>query len=148
MTTATSDFAQGSAPTTTVVETGRLFGGVARFYRLPEHSDARGALLAMEFEALPFAPRRAFMVHGVPTGTARGGHAHARGQQLLVCLSGEVIVELRLRGEVEHVRMDRHIDALLIEAGVWARQTYLDDAVLLVLASEPYDAASYQHMPA
>src|SRR3546814_3738939 len=92
----------------------------------------------------PVTPRRAFTVHGVPAGTSRGGHAHARGQQLLVCLSGEVIVELRFRGEIEQVRLARPNNALLVDAGVWARQTYLDDAVLLVLASEPYDADSYQ----
>ena len=148
MTAAALELAPGSAPGTTVVEAGRLLRGAALVYQLPEHADARGALLPMEFAALPFAPRRAFTVHGVPAGTSRGGHAHARGQQLLVCLSGEVIVELRFRGEIEQVRLARPINALLVDAGVWARQTYLDDAVLLVLASEPYDADSYQHTPA
>lgn len=143
-----SDSTPRAVPDTTAVETRRLFHGAVRLCRLPQHTDARGALLPLEFHALPLVPRRAFLVHGVPAGTSRGGHAHACGQQLFVCLAGEVIVELEFRGEAEHVRLSRPIDALLVDAGVWARQTYLDDAVLLVFASEPYDADDYcQHVP-
>lgn len=121
-------------------ELASFFGGRARLYRFSRHTDARGTLLATD--QLPFAPFRAFLVRDVPPGTTRGGHAHTHGQQLLVRLSGRIQVELRAAGEKQFVELNESADALLIEAGVWARQTYLD-AQLLVLASHPYDPASY-----
>lgn len=125
-----------------------LFGdGKARLYRLHGIADARGELVPLDFGALPFTPCRAFLVQAVPPGQARGGHAHARGQQLLVCVAGRVEVELRHGGRSERVELRPGTDALLLEAGVWARQAYGDGGALLVLASDPYDPDSYVREP-
>jgi dTDP-4-dehydrorhamnose 3,5-epimerase-like enzyme len=126
-------------------ELGILPGGRARRVRLEPRTDERGSLLPVEFASLPFEPRRVFVVNGVPVGGVRGGHSHRRGQQLLICVSGSVDVELRDNGSVERVTLDRAGGGLLVEAGVWAEQTYLEaGSVLLVFASEPYDADSYE----
>lgn len=106
-------------------------------------SEPRGDLTAVDFDTLPFQPVRAFSVSNCPAGTSRGAHAHREGQQLLVCTRGEVEVELR-RGTRRHVRCLAGGPALLVPARVWARQRYLTaDSTLLVLASRPYDPASY-----
>jgi hypothetical protein len=111
---------------------------------LVRKDDARGSLLPFDFASLPFLPRRLFVVHDVPPGTVRGGHAHKRARQLLVCLFGRIDVELRDGGRTEMLILDSADSGLLIEAGVWSAQTYVaPGSMLLVLASEPYDAASY-----
>jgi dTDP-4-dehydrorhamnose 3,5-epimerase-like enzyme len=116
-----------------------LFGGKAALVTLARHSDLRGALTPFEFAALPFMPRRIFVVSDVPVGTTRGKHAHRNGRQLLVCLSGRVRIDMRSGNISESIVLDGSEHGLLIDSGVWAAQTYLvRGTVLLVLASEPY----------
>ena len=122
-----------------------LCDGQACLYRLQGIVDPRGELVPLDFGALPFVPRRAFLVQEVPPGQVRGGHAHAHGQQLLVCIAGKVDVELRHRGQSGHVALHAGSEALLVKAGVWARQAYGVGAVLLVLASDAYDPEAYVH---
>jgi dTDP-4-dehydrorhamnose 3,5-epimerase-like enzyme len=83
-------------------------------------------------------------VHGVPPGVSRGGHAHARGEQLLLAITGEIVVDLRY-ADIEHrISLTASTQALLIGPGVWARQTYsTPGAILMVHASETYDEDSY-----
>lgn len=123
---------------------GMWFDGRVRSLSLARHVDARGALLPIEFDQLPFMPRRLFTVSGMPAGTRRGGHAHREGQQFLVCLQGEVDLRLRVRdGELQFpLRPDG--PGLLIGPMVWCEQTYqAPGTVLLVVSSEPYDPDSY-----
>ena len=115
-----------------------LLGGRARW--LASSGDAPDAALPLSGPGFPFAPQRLFVVDRVPPGTRRGGHAHRSNRQVLVCLDGHVDVELRASGSNARVELARGSPALLIEPGVWAAQTYRDAAaMLLVLASEPYD---------
>lgn len=127
-----------------VSDPGILANHRARTLRFPPRDDDRGSLLPLDFTGLPFAPRRLFVVQQVPPGSVRGQHAHKRARQLLVCVAGRVEVELRDAGAAESVTLDRADTGLLIEAGVWAAQTYVEPGtVLLVLSSEPYDSESY-----
>jgi dTDP-4-dehydrorhamnose 3,5-epimerase-like enzyme len=124
------------------------FGGRARRIALPERVDPRGALLPLDFDRLPFEPRRIFVVHDVPAGTTRGGHAHRSSRMLLVRLAGRIDVELRAGGDRAMVVLDRSDTALLLEPGVWAAHTYVTaDATILVLADEPFDPAGYSTEP-
>tara|TARA_R100000687_G_scaffold762_1_gene1424 strand:- start:65714 stop:66079 length:366 start_codon:yes stop_codon:yes gene_type:complete len=108
------------------------------------HNDSRGSLLPLDSAQLPFRPERVFTVSAVPAGTRRGGHGHLRGQQLLACLSGKILVTLQRDGERVDITLDGASPALLVSAGIWGEQTYIDaQSVLLVLASDPYDADSY-----
>ncbi len=107
--------------------------------------DIRGNLTVGEVGAgLPFAPQRYFMVFDVPSAETRGAHAHRTCAQLLIAVSGQVRVAVDDGvGSQEHV-LDRRSLALHVPPMIWATQTgYSADAVLLVLASEPYDAAEY-----
>lgn len=121
-----------------------LLDGRARVIALDRHVDERGSLVPFDFAALPLTPCRAFVVDGAAPGTARGGHAHRRGSQLLVRLSGTVVVELRFGGETASVELSSTDRGLLIGPQVWALQTYHGpDSRLLVFADRPYDPSSY-----
>lgn len=120
------------------------FEGAARLLPVQRHNDHRGSLLPLDFAQLPFRPERVFTVSAVTPGTRRGGHGHLRGKQLLVCLSGEILVALECDGERVEITLDGASPALLVGAGIWGEQTYSQEhSVLLVLASDPYDETSY-----
>jgi dTDP-4-dehydrorhamnose 3,5-epimerase-like enzyme len=120
------------------------FAGRACLIAIERHVDARGALLPLQLDRLPFAPRRLFTVSGVPAGTVRGGHGHRDGQQLLVCLQGRIDLCLRLNDEEARTSLTADGPAALIGPRIWCRQTYCGEgSVLLVLSSEPYDPTSY-----
>jgi len=117
---------------------------MVRFIDLPEVVEPRGSLLPFDFAALPFAPRRVFVVRDVPPGTTRGGHTHRSATQLLVRLAGAVTVEVRPAGVPATITLADSHAGLLIPPGVWSSQTYLTpDAALLVLCDEPYDPSGY-----
>lgn len=107
--------------------------------------DERGTLSFAELgDALPFEPRRFFLVHNVPAGMSRGGHAHRRCEQYLVAVGGKVAVTLDDGEYRAEYLLERPDQGLHIPAGIWGEQHYLaDDSCLLVLASAPYDAGDY-----
>ncbi|MBD9404366.1 FdtA/QdtA family cupin domain-containing protein [Acidovorax sp. ACV02] len=120
------------------------FEGRARLIDLPVHADERGNLLSIDFDDLPFRPRRVFTVTNVPAGAIRGEHGHRTGQQLLICLQGKIELVLRTGPEEVNTALIPSGPGLLLGSGVWCRQTYVaSDSVLLVMASEKYDPASY-----
>ena len=113
--------------------------------RLRTVRDIRGGLLPLDLpDDLPFAPRRVFFVHGVPSKEVRGEHAHRRCEQFLVCVSGSVrcIVDDG-QTRLEYVLDDPSI-GLHMPAMTWGTQyDYTPDAVLAVFASLPYDDSDY-----
>ena len=112
--------------------------------RLNSHSDARGRLIAAETTALPFEPKRLFFVDSVSSGAARGGHAHRSCHQLLVAVAGEmkVVVDDGRRARV--VVMDTPEFGWHLPPMIWSMQFgHTNGAVLLVMASDPYDRSDY-----
>lgn len=116
-----------------------------RVIELPTHRDMRGALFAGELDAvLAFVPRRYFVVSNVPSRHVRGQHAHRECAQFLTCLAGSVSVHVDDGERRAEVELDTPSRGLLIPPMVWASQfRYTADAVLLVLASHPYQADDY-----
>lgn len=111
---------------------------------VPQFVDSRGRLSVLEFDRLPFRPERVFFVTDVPTGECRGGHSHSYGEQILICLSGRIEVELKSKGAACAVICEPRGNGLLIRARTWSRQTFLEPGtILLVLCSTPYDPDSY-----
>jgi dTDP-4-dehydrorhamnose 3,5-epimerase-like enzyme len=120
------------------------FADDVRLVGIPLNVDERGRLVEFDFSVVPFPVRRAFAVADVPAGTTRGGHRHRDAAQLLSCVTGSVAVELR-RGEAQHeLELTPEMGGLYIAPGVWASQRYVrEGTVLVVLASAPFDPASY-----
>ena len=115
-----------------------------RLLEFPRHADTRGTLVPMDAGDLPFVPKRVFMVEGSDGGSIRGGHSHRSTRQLLICVSGEVTVNVRHATGSMPIKLIPNGVALLLEAGVWTTQEYRSTSDrLLVLASEPYSPDSY-----
>lgn len=116
-----------------------------RFMKMPMVTDLRGILSYGEYDKqLPFVPRRYFVVTDVPSKDVRGEHAHRKLHQLLICVKGSCCVALDDGYNRDKVILDTLDKALYIPPMVWASQyKYSQDAVLLVLASDEYEADSY-----
>ena len=119
--------------------------GEATIHHLPQVTDLRGSLIFGEASRhVPFEVKRYFLVYGVQSEHIRGEHAHRRLHQFLVCVSGRCNV-VTDDGRTRHeVVLDSPSKGVHIPPMVWATQyKFSPDAVLLVLASEYYDAAEY-----
>lgn len=114
-------------------------------HRLTLAEDLRGKLAAGEFgREIPFTPKRYFMVFDVPGKEVRGEHAHRQCQQFLVCIRGSVSVVVDDGRASEEIELGEPNVGVLVPPMVWAVQyKYSSDAVLLVFASEHYDASDY-----
>jgi hypothetical protein len=55
---------------------------------------AAGKLGVVEFNSLPFVPKRLYWLSDVPLGGERGHHAHKALTQLICVLTGSVEVEI------------------------------------------------------
>jgi UDP-2-acetamido-3-amino-2,3-dideoxy-glucuronate N-acetyltransferase len=107
--------------------------------------DLRGALAAAELgQGLPFPPKRFFVVFDVPTREVRGAHAHKVLHQFLVCIRGECSLLVDDGEHREEIVLDTPGVGVHLPPMVWGVQyNFSADAMLLVLASEPYDADEY-----
>jgi acetyltransferase-like isoleucine patch superfamily enzyme/dTDP-4-dehydrorhamnose 3,5-epimerase-like enzyme len=117
----------------------------ASLLHLPKFRDLRGSLIPIEFgDNLPFTPKRIFCVYEVTGERIRGEHAHRECHQILICINGSLRVLVDNGTERREVTLDTPQSALHIHPMVWASQRrFSPNAVVLVLASHPYDNADY-----
>ncbi|MDC0363044.1 FdtA/QdtA family cupin domain-containing protein [Halioglobus sp.] len=126
----------------------KYFDGRAWLHTLERITDHRGVLSPFDFSAMPFEPSRTFVVSGSSANTVRGGHGHRQGQQMLVCLQGRIEVLMRTDGEEASTTLEPGLSGLVFGPGIWCQQTYqVAGSILLVFASDPYDATSYLRDP-
>ncbi|HEX3966647.1 MAG TPA: WxcM-like domain-containing protein [Edaphobacter sp.] len=114
-------------------------------HRLPFAADMRGKLSFGEIERqVPFSVNRFFLVYGVPGKEVRGEHAHYRCHQFLICTHGTCSVMADDGTNREEFLLDDPTIGVYLPPRVWGVQyKYSADAVLLVFASEYYDAKDY-----
>ena len=113
--------------------------------RFPEVIDLRGQLTFGEVDGqLPFAVDRFFLVYGVASQELRGEHAHRSCHQLIIATTGAVSVLTDNGSELIEVRIDEPTIGVHLPPMVWGVQfRHTADAVLMVLASDRYDADDY-----
>lgn len=114
-------------------------------YMFQPHGDDRGQLIALEENAdIPFSIKRVYYMYDTKEGVRRGFHAHRKLEQILVCVSGSCKVLLDNGVERKDVFLEKPYEGLYISSGMWREMyDFTPDAVLLVLASEPYDESDY-----
>jgi len=112
------------------------------------NSDHRGDLLAFELaDGLPFNAKRVFTILANEGKYARGGHANSC-DELIVCLSGSVTIEL------DNGRQKTSVDLLTPNQAVWVRpgifirlDRFSPHTVLLVFASHAYEETRHFDCP-
>lgn len=117
----------------------------AQLVAVPTFTDERGQLTVAEgCRQIPFAIARVYFVHGVPPGRTRGGHAHRRGQEVLLAAAGSLDVALDDGRARRRFTLDRPGVGLYVPPLLWGRQErFAAGTVCLVLASLPYDERDY-----
>jgi len=91
----------------------------------------------------PFEIKRIYFTHSVNPNMKRGGHAHWALNQMLIAAWGQVSLTLEKNDEVVDVLLDSPGSGVLITPVTWRDITFGPSAVLLVLASEPYNESDY-----
>jgi UDP-2-acetamido-3-amino-2,3-dideoxy-glucuronate N-acetyltransferase len=121
-----------------------LVDGVS-LIRLSRIDGDNGSLIVGELGAgLPFVVRRIFTLLDIPSDEPRGIHAHRKCEQFLICLSGSVTAVVDDGSTRREVILDDPTLGLYMPAMTWGTQyRYSPDAILLVLASDAYDAGDY-----
>ncbi|MBO9123164.1 MULTISPECIES: WxcM-like domain-containing protein [unclassified Rhizobium] len=119
--------------------------GRCELWRLPRFADLRGQLAPLEYEKdLPFVPKRSFIVHGVPSNKVRGEHAHHQCKQFLIAVHGSVSVVIDDGTRRKEVQLSDPSTGLYLSPLVWGIQYKFEpNSVLLVFASDPYEASDY-----
>ncbi|WP_410529800.1 sugar 3,4-ketoisomerase [Tamlana sp. I1] len=111
---------------------------------IPKIKDYRGNLAVIEKEVIPFTIARVYYLFDVPSGSARGGHAHKNLTQFLVALSGSFDVVLKDGKDQNRLTLNNPSKGLLIKPGIWRElENFSSGAVCLVLASNVYEEEDY-----
>ena len=114
-------------------------------YTFPPHGDERGQLVAIEaLKDLPFEFKRVYYIYDTKDGVRRGFHAHYDLEQILICVSGSCKIHLDNGFETEEVLLDKPYEGLYIANNMWREMyDFTKGAVLLVIASRPYEESDY-----
>ena len=106
-------------------------------------AETRGDLIPIEFDSLPFIPKRVFVVKGCPKGVIRGNHAHYTTKQYLICIQGEIKVFI-YDGKDSKELILKEGQTTLIDVLQWDSQEFrTGNDVLLVMCSTPYSLEDY-----
>lgn len=106
-------------------------------------NDSRGDLFPLDYNKLNFKPLRMFWTTNVPRNMIRGGHAHYKTQQYLMCLQGVVEVLLD-NGKNKEKYIIKSGEGIYVSEMVWDEQKYLTgNEILCVLCSTEYDIEDY-----
>lgn len=114
-------------------------------YVFQPHGDNRGQLIALEeLKDIPFRIRRVYYMYDTAEGVTRGYHAHKSLEQILICIHGSCKILLDNGTEKKIVPLEKPYEGLYVASAMWREMfDFSPDAVLMVLASEPYDEADY-----
>lgn len=110
-----------------------------------EKGDLRGHMVVIEqFKDVPFAIKRLFYMYGSEGDSIRGKHANRKSEFVLINVSGKSKVKI-FDGKSEHIyELTQPHMGIYIPNMVWKEMyDFSEDSVLLVLASELYDANEY-----
>jgi dTDP-4-dehydrorhamnose 3,5-epimerase-like enzyme len=115
---------------------------MAKLIDLKTYSDKRGNLTVIE-KVIPFSIKRIFYIYGVDD-SIRGGHRHHKTIQAAICLKGSCVVSNNNGAHKEDFYLDQPSKCLIIDPGDWhIMHHFTEDAILMVLASEYFDANDY-----
>lgn len=115
--------------------------------KFPLFNEHNGRLTVFEQgstnQKVNFPMARAFSVVA-NAGSTRGNHAHVRCTQLLICLSGKILLEMSDAEEKQEFLLTPNGQGMLVSPGIWVTQQYQEnESVLLVLCDREYEENDY-----
>jgi dTDP-4-dehydrorhamnose 3,5-epimerase-like enzyme len=118
---------------------------IPRLVDFPYIASELGVLGVVEgTDILPFPVSRMYFIHNVPSGAERGSHAHKELNQLMICLSGSVEVDLDDGDNTFPFELKNPYQAIQVPSGYCRTlKNFSVDAVLVVLASNEYQESDY-----
>ena len=106
-------------------------------------SDKDACLIPIEFKDLNFKPKRIFYVINVPINEQRGGHAHYKTKQLLICVKGIIGVKLHDGKELKQYII-KEGESIFVDKMIWDSQSFLTgNDILLVICNTEYNKEDY-----
>jgi len=119
---------------------------MASLINLKTFTDERGNLTVIE-KVVPFDIKRIFYIYGVDE-SERGGHRHLKTLQAAICIRGHCVIYNNNGKDETSFVLDSPDQCLLIQPEDWhTMHSFSEDAILMVLASEYFDASDYVHTP-
>ena len=113
---------------------------------LKTFTDKRGNLTVIE-KSIPFDIKRIFYIYGVDD-SVRGGHRHHKTIQAAICLQGSCHINNNNGNKKEEFTLDSPHKCLILEPSDWhTMDRFTSNAILMVLASEYFDANDYIFEP-
>jgi len=113
---------------------------------LKTYTDKRGNLTVIE-KVIPFEIKRIFYIYGVD-GSERGGHRHHKTIQAAICLRGSCKIYNNNNKKEVIFNLDMPSQALILQPEDWHKMfAFTPDTILMVMASEYYDALDYIYEP-
>jgi dTDP-4-dehydrorhamnose 3,5-epimerase-like enzyme len=115
-----------------------------RVISLPRFVDERGSLAAIEDPLLPFQPKRFYCLYGVSAHARRGCHAHWKGQELIIAVTGGFTVAINNNACAKTFALTNPSTGIYIPPLIWHEvYDFAPGSVCAVLASEPYNPDDY-----
>lgn len=110
-----------------------------KIINLPSFTDKRGVLTSIEGnQDIPFEIKRIFYMHNIKS--ERGGHAHKDTDQILIAISGSMLVTLSDGKAKVSYKMDDPTKGLYIPRLTFTEMTdFVENTVCLVIANTHYD---------
>ncbi|MBD3750392.1 MAG: FdtA/QdtA family cupin domain-containing protein [Sphingobacteriales bacterium] len=115
---------------------------MAQLISLKTFTDQRGNLTVIE-KSIPFEIKRIFYIYGVDS-SVRGGHRHHQTRQAAICIKGSCTIFNHDGEHTQEFQLDTPSKCLILEPKDWHQMyNFSEDAILMVLASEYFDANDY-----
>jgi hypothetical protein len=119
-----------------------LYKNMAKLHQLKTFSSEKGNLTVFE-KLIPGTIERIFYIYGA-NRAARAGHRHIKTWGALICLSGSCRIYTHNGQEEIVYYLDSPDQCLVLEPEDWhVMDNFTEEAILLVVANQPYDQADY-----
>jgi dTDP-4-dehydrorhamnose 3,5-epimerase-like enzyme len=103
-----------------------------------------GYISVAQNDKLPFKVERLFWTYYTPESVVRGRHAHYLTEQILVSVTGRIIVTTESGdGDIQTFILDEPNKGLYIPPNVWHTMQYSHTSIQMVLASSLYNEEDY-----
>jgi WxcM-like, C-terminal len=103
-----------------------------------------GYISIAEKENLPFEVKRIYWTYFTPESVTRGGHAHINLEQILVAVSGKIIVTTQMpHQEEERFILESADRGIYIPNYCWRTMKYTHNSVQMCIANMAYEASDY-----